>query len=109
REKLDYIQIATCKPRGHHARVETSVRNVAAPAAGNAHLGEESRPFLQHRNVGVRRHLCAFDGREKTGGATAHHNDSFRTHPADIIQSAINLRRRVRGPGLTARLESLLL
>ena len=57
-----------------------SMRHIAAPAAGDAHLGEELRGALEERNITLPICLRASDRGEESGRAAAGDDDLFTSH-----------------------------
>jgi hypothetical protein len=56
-------------------RIEASMGDIAATAAGNADFGEKLRAAFEHRHFGIGRGLGAGDGGKKTRRAAADHDD----------------------------------
>ena len=74
-ERANQRLLSARKPGGHLPRIETGMGHIAAPAARNPDFGEELRASFEQRDARVRRGFGASDGRKKTGGASARHND----------------------------------
>ena len=71
---------ATWIPFGERSRIEESMGNIAAPAAGDANLAQELRGALEERNLALAICLRAGDRGEKSGCPAADNNDLFTSH-----------------------------
>jgi len=76
-------RITFCKFAG----VKIGVGDVAAPAAGDFHLGKEVRRFFENRNFRIRPRFRAGERGEKARRPATHDHDAFRIHPCKIADA----------------------
>src|SRR5438105_7601909 len=74
-ERRNELPLAARITGREHPRIEQSVRYIATPAAGNAHLGKKFRAALEKRNLAVSIGTRRSDRSKKTSRTATHDHD----------------------------------
>src|ERR1043166_3317023 len=93
-ERANQLALAARKPARKLPRIETGMRHVAAPAAGDADFAEELPAFLQQCHL--RTGFGGSDGGEESGRATANNDNPRGTHARWRVASSCRDRKSTR-------------